>query len=29
VKERLEDLLFALEVERFMLKPRPRAGEIQ
>ena len=27
VKERLEDLVFALEVERFAFKPRPRPGE--
>ena len=27
VKERLEDLVFALEVERFVFKPRPRPGE--
>jgi peptidoglycan/xylan/chitin deacetylase (PgdA/CDA1 family) len=27
VHERLEDLVFALEVERFVLQPRPRAGE--
>jgi hypothetical protein len=29
VQERLEDLVFSLEVERFVLKPQPRAGEIQ
>ncbi len=29
VAERLEDLVFALEVERFVLKPKPRPGETQ
>jgi len=29
VKERLEDLVFALEVERFVLRPRPRFGEVE
>ena len=28
VKERLEDLVFALEVERFAFKPSPRPGEV-
>jgi peptidoglycan/xylan/chitin deacetylase (PgdA/CDA1 family) len=29
VSENLEDLVFALEVERFAFKPAPRAGEVQ
>jgi peptidoglycan/xylan/chitin deacetylase (PgdA/CDA1 family) len=29
VEERLEDLLFALEIERFAFRPQPRAGERQ
>jgi peptidoglycan/xylan/chitin deacetylase (PgdA/CDA1 family) len=29
VEERLEDLVFALEVERFVLQPAPRRGEAQ
>jgi peptidoglycan/xylan/chitin deacetylase (PgdA/CDA1 family) len=29
VQERLEDLAFALEVERFVRRPRPRPGELQ
>ena len=29
VQERLEDLVFALEIERFGLKPAPREGEVQ
>jgi peptidoglycan/xylan/chitin deacetylase (PgdA/CDA1 family) len=28
VRERLEELVFALEVERFALKPEPRRGEV-
>jgi hypothetical protein len=28
VRERLEDLIFALEVERLVLKPTPRPGEL-
>lgn len=28
VEERLEDLVFALEVERFVMKPEPRRGEL-
>lgn len=28
VNERLEQLIFALEVERFVLKPSPRQGEL-
>ena len=27
VAERLEDLVFALEVERFLFQPKPRRGE--
>jgi hypothetical protein len=29
VEERLEDLVFALEFERFAFKPQPRSGERQ
>jgi len=29
VEERLEDLVFALELERFVFKPQPRSGERQ
>lgn len=29
VRERLEDLAFALEIERFVFKPAPRPGEVE